>query len=145
MSSPIDKIRYFLFRCKNFLRYGRIGWRMYCSCCYDPIFDLIITRLQQMEGAPQYVIGRDRDVRNMRTVRLVLERVKTEDSYGWDAGVGLWKPNERTKDKWPWDEGYISPIDHIPNSVLNRRFTQKQKDFQIAMRLIAKHMMKWWQ
>lgn len=116
---------------------------MHCNCCYDHLLDLIIERLKQMESAHHIVMGRDRDVKNMRTVRLLLER-KCNENYDWENGMGVWKAKPRQG--MPWDkEGYVSPIDHIPRKVINRHCQREMNDFRYALDLMKRHLLHWWQ
>lgn len=140
---------------KRFLYYGRIGWRMHCSCCYDELLDLIIGRLKEMESAPAIVEGRVKDVAQMRKVRLMLEYSKSMQSRS-EPGIGGYRigvfklpqdyydydvmPDGELKWKYPREN-------RIPKSVMQRSWfgTQEQEAVRMALASMSKNIVRWWQ
>lgn len=142
-------------RFKRFFRYGLVGWRMHCSCCYDELLDLIIARLKEMESAPAIVEGRAKDVAQMRKVRLMLEYSKNMQARsapgpsGYRIGVFTLPldhydyettPSGELKWKYPHK-------DRIPQVVMQRSWfgTQEQEAVRMALVLMSKNVVRWWQ
>lgn len=123
-------IRHFFCRLRSAWAYGKLGFSFHCSCCYDSILDLLIFRLKEMISAKtHHCIDRRSDIRQMRRVVALLTRIRSEDA-GYDlTPVGVF---------------YNKDIRTIPNEVMYRRMSQRQRDISYCFQYISKHITGWW-
>jgi hypothetical protein len=76
-----------------------------------------------------HCIDRRSDIRQMRRVVALLTRIRSEDA-GYDlTPVGVF---------------YNKDIRTIPNEVMYRRMSQRQRDISYCFQYISKHITGWW-
>lgn len=82
----------FFRRLKNALQYARLGFNMYCPCCYDELLELISFRMKQMkpyhvEPTSVHIISKQRDRRYREALELLDRLIK--DDYLLDPRMDL--------------------------------------------------------
>lgn len=123
-------IKHFHRRLRSAWVYGKLGFSFHCSCCYEHIFDLLISRLTEMLTADvPTCIDRRNDIRQMKRTLALLIRIRAEDAWYDLTPVGVF---------------YNKDIRSIPSKVLQRRMGQRQRDIVECFRYLGKHLTSWW-